>query len=216
MTLAMMMFTKWLGSFAKERCEPIILIRSEYEEDVRTVMIENLINFLFNELTSNKVRRSKHPREISYGDVVCIDDGFLKRYAIWTGDNFILYGKDKNCFGLKVVHEESFGDFLQNVEHYAICEFPDKYGHPKEWELPSTMCSVVMPQDKIWRMIMRAHKARKYKRYSPDDTVSRAKSQLGECGFLTSEHFAMWCKTGIAESHQIEKMREWWDMIIVY
>lgn len=178
--------------------------------------IDILINLFFHELNSNKYHRSKHIRAMNYGDVVCVDDGLLKRYGIWAGDNFILYGRNEECFGIKCVHEESLENFMKKADHFSICEFPDKYGHPIEWEQPFPTCSVVMPQHKIFGVIMRAHRERKYKQYSPDDTVRRAKSQLGECGFLTSEHFAVWCKTGIAESHQIEKMREWWDMVIMY
>ncbi len=175
-------------------------------------MVGSLLNSLFDELTGNKVRRSKHPREVSYGDVVCVDGGLLKRYGIWTGENFILYGEDSR--GRNKVHEESFRDFLGDAEHFVICEFPEKYGRPTQWEQP--VSSVVMPRDKIWRILDWGRKARKYKRYSPHETVSRARSKLGEGGYLTSEHFAMWCKTGISESHELEAMRRLLDMTILY
>ena len=175
-------------------------------------MVETLLNSLFDGLASNKVRRSKRPREVSYGDVVCVEGGLLKRYGIWTGENFILYGEDSR--GKNRVHEESFRDFLSGAEHFAICEFPKKYGRPTQWEQP--VSSVVMPQDKIWRILEWGRKARQYRRYSPHETVSRAQSKLGEGGYLTSEHFAMWCKTGIAESHELEAIRKFWDRIIVY
>ena len=44
--------------------------------------------------------------------------------------------------------------------------------------------------------------------YSPKETVERAKSRLGEdkynLAFNNCEHFALWCKTGLKESSQIE------------
>ena len=160
-------------------------------------------------------RRKRKPRDVQPGDVVCAADDFLKRYGIWTGENFIQYAKDAS--GKRVVHEASFQSFLRGADSLAICEFPKKYGHPTEHEQPIAFpSSVVMPQDKIWRIMEWARKARKYKVYGPRETVARAKSRLGDTGFATSEHFAMWCKTGIAESHQLEKLREWWDMVIVY
>lgn len=175
-------------------------------------MVETLLSLLLDGLTGNKVRRSKRPREVSYGDVVCVEGGILKRYAIWTGENFILYGEDSR--GKNNVHEESFRDFLGGAEHFTICEFPEKYGRPTQWEQP--VSSVVMPQDKIWRILEWGRKTRQYRRYPPHETVIRARSKLGEGGYLTSEHFAMWCKTGISESHELEAMRRFWDRVIVY
>ncbi len=160
-------------------------------------------------------RRRRRPRAVQRGDVVCVADGILKRYGIWTGEAFIQYAK--NADGKRVVHETSFQGFLRGAESLAICEFPKKYGHPTEHEQPVVFpSSVVMPQEKIWRMMEWGRKARRYKVYGARETVERAKSRLGDTGFATSEHFAMWCKTGVAESHQLEKMREWWDLVIVY
>ena len=45
--------------------------------------------------------------------------------------------------------------------------------------------------------------------YGPDETIRRAKSQIGEQGynliFNNCEHFATWCKTGKSKSEQVEK-----------
>ncbi|WP_295788500.1 lecithin retinol acyltransferase family protein [uncultured Veillonella sp.] len=46
-----------------------------------------------------------------------------------------------------------------------------------------------------------------YKFYSPSETVRRAKSKLGTADYNllwnNCEHFALWCKTGLATSSQI-------------
>ena len=178
------------------------------------MITKTLLNALIGGLRGNQTHRSLKPREVAYGDVVSVEDNLLKKYGIWTGDNFILYGEDKH--GNDIVHEESFSEFLQGAEHFAVCEFPEKYGRPTEWEQPSFISSVVMPQEKIWRIMAQCRKIEKYRRYSPSETVSRAKSKLGKCGYLTSEHFAMWCKTGISESHELESIREFLDSMIVY
>ncbi len=162
-----------------------------------------------------KRKSNKRPHAIHKGDVISVKGDFLNRYGIWTGKNFIQYAK--NAAGKSIVHEIDFKDFCRGAESMAVCVFPKHYGHPKEKErLILEPSSVVMPQEKIWRLISWGIKARKYKVYSPEETIARAKSRLGDTGFTTSEHFAMWCKTGIAESHQLEKMREWRDLLIVY
>jgi len=178
------------------------------------MLVKALLNALIGEMGGNKTRKSSMPREVTCGDVVCVEDDFLKKYGTWTGKSFILYGEDKK--GKNVVHEESFCDFLQGAEHFAICEFPEKYGRPTEWQQSYHISSVVMPQEKLWCILEQCHKARKYRRYSPHETVCRTKSKLGESGYLTSEHFAMWCKTGISESHELESIQNFWDRIIVY
>ena len=159
--------------------------------------------------------RSKGRREMERGDVVRVDDGLLGRYGIWTGETFIQYAKDER--GKRAVHEVSSRSFFWGADTFAICEFPEKYGHPKERSQPIfAPSSVVMPPEKLWRLMAQGAKARKYKVYSPEETVARARSRLGDTDFLTSEHFAVWCKTGISESHQLEKLREWLDMTAVY
>ncbi|BFG77833.1 hypothetical protein PTKU46_58660 [Paraburkholderia terrae] len=47
----------------------------------------------------------------------------------------------------------------------------------------------------------------KYKHYSPDEIVERAKGRLGTGGYNllwnNCEHFAVWCATGVKESEQV-------------
>jgi hypothetical protein len=55
-------------------------------------------------------------------------------------------------------------------------------------------------------------KQKEYHLYSPKETVERARSRVGENSYnlVTNncEHFAIWCKTGISESHQVNKVLE--------
>ena len=49
-----------------------------------------------------------------------------------------------------------------------------------------------------------------YKLYTPQETLNRARSRIGESNYNlfsnNCEHFALWCKTGISESHQISSL----------
>lgn len=46
--------------------------------------------------------------------------------------------------------------------------------------------------------------------YTPEETVSRAESQIGKGEYslleYNCEHFAVWCKTGLAKSYQVENV----------
>ena len=53
---------------------------------------------------------------------------------------------------------------------------------------------------------------------SPQETVTRAHSKLGEHGYSlllnNCEHFALWCKTGIAQSAQSDYLLECLQMLM--
>ena len=153
-------------------------------------------------------------RELVRGDVLCVRNGLSNRYGIWTGEVVILYGK--SSVGTKEVHRRSLKDFLQEAENCSVCVFPKKYGHMKKYQLPSPVSSIVMPQHNIWRLLEQAEKARRYKRYTHEETADRAEQSLGKTGYASSEHFAVWCKTGISESQELEALQDFWDEVILY
>ena len=49
-----------------------------------------------------------------------------------------------------------------------------------------------------------------YHLYSGEETVRRARSKLGEGGYNLAlnncEHFAVWCKTGVKDSSQVNSV----------
>lgn len=176
-------------------------------------MTKNLLGMLFGNMRGNITCRGRR-RELVRGDVICVEDSFLKRYGIWEGEKVILYGKDP--MGMHRVHQRLLPDFLQDAESISICEFPEKYGRPTEWEQPVGIASVIAPPTRYWQLLDYLLKAKRYKRYSHEETARRAESRLGTDGYGTSEHFALWCKTGIAESYELESIRDFWERIVVY
>ena len=77
------------------------------------------------------------------------------------------------------VREVSMKDFLRDADGYMICKFPSKSKNPR------------------------------YHCYTKKETVERAYSRLGERKYdlLTNncEHFAVWCRTNISESRQVDR-----------
>ena len=180
-------------------------------------MADQLLNILLKGLLGQAFRSgSPHHRrqELIRGDVLCVKNGFSNRYGIWTGESVILYGKSSQ--GTREVHRRSLKDFLQNAESCSVCVFPKNYGRMKKYQLPLPVSSIVMPQQKIGKLLEQAAKAKRYNRYTHEETAKRAEQALGKSGYVSSEHFAMWCKTGIAESQELEAMQDFWDKVIVY
>lgn len=171
----------------------------------------NLFSPLLQILTGSHARRKKGKRELRYGDVVGRDYNGVKQYGVYVGQQVIRFGKAPG--GKRCVHECSLADFRRDADSFFICTFPQHYGRPTEWEQPFFS---VLPPDPSRQIFEMARKVRKYHRYTPEETAARAKSRLGDTDFRTSEHFALWCKTGIAESHQWEDWRKLMDLCILH
>lgn len=67
--------------------------------------------------------------------------------------------------------------------------------------------------------ITREIKELAYHLYTPSETIERARSRLGEDRYNlivnNCEHFAIWCKTGIHESHQVNGLIDILSNVIV-
>ncbi|MBQ7607300.1 MAG: lecithin retinol acyltransferase family protein [Desulfovibrionaceae bacterium] len=87
--------------------------------------------------------------------------------------------------------------------------FPKTYGEPKKVPVPDFSFSPNLHTEQLWLLSLLVKKFL-YTLYSPEETVRRAKSRYGEdqynLMFNNCEHYALWCKTGIAESHQVNKI----------
>ncbi len=88
--------------------------------------------------------------------------------------------------------------FLGNSKEYFVLVFPERHGRPGKVEhmFYGNLASAFSSHDL------------RYHIYSPEKTIERAKSRLGEGSYNllinNCEHFAIWCKTGIQESYQVK------------
>ena len=145
-----------------------------------------------------------------YGDIIGVDRMLYKHYGVYLGDQAVIhYAPIHDGFMEKsTIHQTNLKGFLGGASSCFICKFPDTYGKPAENKLDSaTSESVYAPQ---WASFFEYLKIEKYNLYSPEETVERAISRLYETSynlaFNNCEHFAIWCKTGISESHQVNEI----------
>ncbi len=170
-------------------------------------------------LNKSERKTTPSPRKPKRGDVIGVsrkqkvdlDCAYLSfkiydHYGIYVDENTVIHftstESDISCNNK--IQETSFATFLKGEREFFILNFPSSYGEPQKSPgvLNITQNVATLPGH-IINMF-------KYKLYSPEDTIRRAKSKLDEKNysliFNNCEHFVIWCKTGISESHQVNNI----------
>lgn len=156
-------------------------------------------------------------REATPGDIIAVDRGVYLHYAVYVGNGEVIHyrGRDGD-FGEKItVHRAPMSEFLQDSKEFFILQFPEE----KERMLTvSERIKKILKGEGI-QLFHRMRRAKDYHLYSPRETVRRAESRLGEASYnlLTDncEHFAIWCKTGVSESYQVNAILERLEQIMI-
>ena len=138
-------------------------------------------------------------------------------YGVYVNDNSVIHfsSKDSDVNSDKnSIIETDFKTFKRNDDCVFKLIFPEKYSEPSQVVINMNSCMI--DQATILKKLEKyIEKVKKYKVYSAEETIQRAKSKLGCKGYslLTNncEHFAIWCKTGISESRQVEMLLDMFD-----
>lgn len=148
--------------------------------------------------------------EPEYGDIICVHRIGYEHYGVYAGDNKVIhYDIDPSDHYKICVHQAPMEEFLNGSLVYSICEFPKIYGRPTE-EIPFAEFRKKFAHPEKAQTLWDVLKISNYRLYTPEETVIRARERIGETQYSlwtnNCEHFAIWCKTGISESHQIEDL----------
>lgn len=139
------------------------------------------------------------------GDVLRVNRGLYSHYGIYAADqNHVIHytgATGPDDFN-GIVRETSLDEFLNGSKNFSVCHFPE---HPLS--LP-----VIPSKNLLAKIFQLVHtlKFMDYHLYSGDEVVERARSKLGQGGynlaFNNCEHFAVWCKTGVKDSSQVNNI----------
>ena len=163
------------------------------------------------------IKRVVKDNEIRFGDVVGVHrmKGLYDHYGIYTGNGgMIHYADPSGDFGTNiVVHRTTLEKFKEDSDYLFVIDF-DKYIKKNGINIFDIITPLGINVGKIFELLLGDGK--NYHLYSPEETVARAESRLGERDYNIAtnncEHFAIWCKTGVSESTQVEnflkKIRE--------
>ena len=171
---------------------------------------KNVVDVFF-----SKPKRKK--RELKAGDVIYVDRTLYKHFAVYIGDNEVVhYAPDKKKKGKASIHKAPFKEFLDGNTEFTICVFPKEYGDYEKFDgyLPSSFGGIIKTPDTslFLKQLRKFLNDADYKLFSRKQTVKRAleKADEGETNynpfFNNCEHFAIWCKTGIKESRQVQEL----------
>ena len=159
--------------------------------------------------------------EINFGDVIYVKRDFgYKHFGIYSGDKKVIhYVKDGGDLLDGVICETSLKKFLDGERICYIVDF-DNFGrriHNRQIQ-PYAGGAITASRINIFDVILIGKSlydlffGEERKLYSPEETVQRArehtepgKNRGYDLFFHNCEHFAIWCKTGVAESEQIDE-----------
>lgn len=171
--------------------------------------------------SKNNEDNSSSGKNLRPGDIIGVSRGVYDHYGVYLGNNEVIHFSSKEALEENRVILTNMDSFLKNKDDYFILIFPEKYNKPQKFFKKRTMlandfkrfnykANIMSILFKVYRLIKKSSKMKNYKLYTPAETVRRAKKKLGkkEYNLITNncEHFAIWCKTGIEESYQIENL----------
>jgi len=161
----------------------------------------------------NKFERLSRDEYLEPGDILGIKraGGIYEHYGVYIGNDEVVHysGRDGDFNGEITVHVAPMSEFLNGTENFFVLDFPDEYGVPTK--INAVGNTSILNLDGI-NILENLTSESDYHLYSPEETVKRAFSRVGEnkysLAFNNCEHFAIWCKTGISESHQVNTVIE--------
>ena len=140
------------------------------------------------------------------GDVIGVSRRLYDHYGIYIGEGKVIHYADKTKdFGKDIsIYETDLKGFIEGSKDYFVLHFPKEGGPPRKLRSSTNFTENPRERTGIFDFIFKA----KYQLFSPEETIKRAKSRLGERSYnLTRnncEHFALWCKTGVSFSRQVD------------
>ena len=168
--------------------------------------------------------------QINFGDVIYVerDCGIFgyKHFGVYSGNQKVIhYTKGGDAFD-GVIRETSLSRFLADDNSCHVCLF-DEHGrrHDEDPSLLESIVDIMLPPlfprlpglpglpggmglltlKKAYEFIFEEEPTI----YSAKETVKRARSRIGQRGYnlflQNCEHFAIWCKTGVEKSEQVDK-----------
>lgn len=180
--------------------------RAELEEKIKNTMQDFTV----------KSSAKTGDAELVPGDVIFVKRLLYRHFAVYIGEGKVIHYAPKAPAEEATIHEADMKEFLDGDTKLFVCHFPEKYdGKRTEEKVPlsADSCIPVLRNpgsEFILFIIRRFFQSLDYHLYTPEETIERAKSRIGEHKYNlllnNCEHFAVWCKTGVSDCKQIDDL----------
>ncbi len=139
-----------------------------------------------------KQKNEKMRRGLEAGDILKVSRGAYDHYGVYVGNRRVIhYTAETSDVADGTIQETGFKRFLRNADKFDMLVFPECHGKPASVPSPTSLMPNI-PRGSNWA------KELQYHLYTAKETVSRARSRLGENSYSllsnNCEHFAIWCK----------------------
>ena len=148
-------------------------------------------------------KRTVSDSELRKGDVIGVHRGVYDHYGIYTGNSKVIhFSNEGSDFGSDIrVRRATLSQFKNGASNVFVIDFEAYRDYVENPELFDFGGLLKLAIDSFF--------GNEITIYSPEEIVKRAESQLGEgkynLVFNNCEHFAVWCKTGVHESSQVQR-----------
>lgn len=145
---------------------------------------------LIKRIHNKYLEKKSEKKELLRGDIIGVSRILYDHYGVYAGDGTVIH-YTLACEGWKLeIRKTGMDDFLHDSTTFFVLNFASG-------DRPVKSAPVK------YRAFLR-----RITLFSPEETVRRAEGRIGEQEYnLLSnncEHFAVWCKTGLNESYQVE------------
>lgn len=156
-------------------------------------------------------KRTVSDSELRKGDVIGVHriGGVYDHYGIYTGRGKVIhFSNEGSDFGSDIrVRRATLSQFKNGASNVFVIDFEAYRDHVENPDLFDLLEGGI-----VGIALRKLFGSETITIYSPEETVERAESQLGEGDynlvFNNCEHFAVWCKTGVHESSQVQRFLE--------
>lgn len=142
-----------------------------------------------------------------FGDIIGVNRAMYIHYGIYISHEEVIHfssSESDTSFANNRIIQTDLNTFLRDSDYFFILDIESF--EENILKSPSLFPLIKMPTNIDIFQIKKLFS--KMKIYSPEETVERARSCLGdgEYNLATNncEHFAVWCKTGVSKSYQID------------
>ena len=160
---------------------------------------------------------------IELGDVIYVERNCglfgYQHFGVYSGGRQVVHYVKSGVDAFDgVIRETSLAQFLDGDRDCYICQFDDDGTRLDDNSavLSTALAMKTASREPLIEILLSAKTiydlicSEGAKLYSPQETVERARSCIGQRGYdlLTHncEHFAIWCKTGVEKSEQVNEM----------